>query len=350
MEVDVVTTDCDGSRDLPVPIGTWTDMEGFRVRYCHRWPRVDYALSLPLASLLWQTVAHYDLVHVTSAFSFPAAMAAWACRGRRVPFVVSPRGSLRHAAAAQKRWKKAPYWSAIERPNLSRAAALHATSMEEARELEAHQLGVPVVVVPNGVTLSPAPEVTRHAERVLFLGRLHPVKAIDRLLAAMGLLEVERPGLELVLAGPDEVSEERRLRQLLAELSPRPRVRFLGPVHGEAKSQLLASAAVLVLPSHTENFGLVVVEALACGTPVVASRHTPWSVLEGSGAGRWVENTPAELAGAIRSVVDRGSDPAIRIAARTLAATYEWSGLGPRMAKMYEMVLTNRLKAGIQEA
>lgn len=350
VEVDVVTTNCDGPVDLPAETDHWSQIEGLRVWYFRRWPRIDFAPSAPLAAFLWREVQNYELVHINAAFSLPSAMAAWACRIRGVPYLVTPRGSLRKPALALKRWKKAPYWLLVEKANLTRAAAIHATSQMEGNDIEELGLDAPVFVVPNGVTLRPPQGGRRHPERVLFLGRLHPVKAVDRLLQAMSILGRSQSKLELLVAGPDDSGEKARLVRLLSGLEPRPAVTFLGPVGEEEKTRLLATAGALVLPSHTENFGLVVVEALAQGTPVVASRNTPWAELEASGAGRWVENDPGSLAEAIRSVLATCMEPRIGCAARELATKYAWTEVGRRMAAVYGTILHGPPYSEINEA
>lgn len=338
-DLHVATTDADGPGTLDVPRDREVEVEGVPVRYFARDGAYGYTFSSALARSLYRSVAAFDIVHVTAAFNFPSTAACIAARHARVPYVVSPRGSCLPYALAQKRHKKAPYWWLFERHNLSGARALHATSELEADALRALFPRKDIWLVPNGIDLpSEVPSVQRQSGRVLFLGRVHPDKAIDRLLRAASLSTARISNLEVVVAGPDDVGEWARLEALLAELEPRPVVRYVGAVHGRAKSELLASASVLVLPSHgTENFGQVVLEALAHGTPVIASKHTPWSVLEESGAGRWVSNEPSALAEALVSMLggpERAQ--AMSHAALELARRYTWKGLASDMLARYE--------------
>ena len=104
----------------------------------------------------------------------------------------------------------------------------------------------------------------------------------------------------LIVAGPDvDKAYTTRLLTLVRALALSTKVQFIGPVAGERKEQLYAKARLVVLPSHAENFGNVVIESLAQGTPVVASTNTPWQVLETEGAGNWVSNSPESLRKAI---------------------------------------------------
>ncbi len=338
VDLEVMTTDADGPHALDVPIGRVVDVEGVKVRYYRCWPRNSMVFSAPLVAALHAEMPRFDIAHVTGAFVIPSTAACRAARSANRPYVVSPRGSCRTWALRQKRWKKLPYWHLVERSNLERAAAIHVTSEVEKLELEELLPGARSFLVPNGVVLPEVvPDVVRAPRRVVFLGRLHPVKALDRLLEALSRLDLMLPGVEAVFAGPDDVGEWHRLSKQLARLQPRPNIRFVGPVSGRPKSELLASAAVLVLPSHSENFGQVVVEALAHGTPVIASRQTPWGVLEDRGAGLWVPNDAASLASAMYRVL---SDPdqarAMGAAGLRLAGEYAWPRVARTMADMYE--------------
>ncbi|MFN7134292.1 MAG: glycosyltransferase, partial [Myxococcales bacterium] len=241
---------------------------------------------------------------------------------------------------AQKRWKKRPYWTLVERPRLANAAALHATSEMERTDLERLVPGVPVVVVPNGVDLPPAVQVPRDPRQVVFLGRLHPKKGLDILVTALARVARTFPDVHAVVAGPDDAAEWPRIERLLEGMSPRPRVRYVGEVKGEHKFRLLAQSAVFALPSHAENFGQAVVEAMSVGTPVLVSRNTPWSSVEARGAGAWLENTPEAFAeGLCRVLADPAGAAVMGTQASALAREFSWSSVGEAMAAAYASVL-----------
>ena len=337
VELEVATTDADGTDDLPVVTARPVDVEGVKVTYFRRRPRFDFAISAGLLRQLVASTRLYDLVHVTSSFSFPSAAAAVAARPAGVPYVVSPRGSCRGWALAHKRWKKAPYWHLVERRNLGGAAALHATSEQERDELLSLLPHSDVFTLPNGVVVPVRPpEVERRPRRILFLGRLHPVKGFDVLVPALAKVTAAVPDVETIVAGPDDVGEWARIQALVSRTQPRPRIQYVGRVEGDAKYALLASAGVLVLPSHSENFGQVVVEALSCATPVVASRNTPWKVVADVGAGAWVENSPDEIAAAlVRVLTDAPSAQAMGRAGLELASKFSWPSIASQMAERY---------------
>jgi glycosyltransferase involved in cell wall biosynthesis len=340
VEVDVATTDVDGEGRLDVPTDRWTDDEGIRVRYFGRLGRSSYCPSPAMWRFLDRNAGGYDLVHVTGTFSFPALAAERAALRARRPYIVSPRGNLQAWSLAQKRWKKVPYWWLVERPHLARAASIHATAELEAEAVRAVLPGQRVAVVPNGMEHVVVPPAERRDKQVVFLGRLHPKKGLDILVDALALVAARFPGLETVVAGPDDVGEWARIERRLEGLRPRPRVRWIGAVHGEDKYRLLAESTVFVLPSHSENFGQAVVEALACGTPVIVSRNCPWRSLEEEGAGYWVENRPDEIARRLEILLDdRDLRARMGAAGRRLAERYSWPGIGRAMVSHYREVL-----------
>lgn len=346
LDIRVATTDADGSGDLPVSTTTWSEVDGVPVRYFPRRPRTRYGVSFEMARWLKAEVRSFDLVHVTSLFSFPS-LAANRMAGRAgVPCVVSPRGSLLAGALRTKSLKKVLYWSAFERWNLRRAAAIHATSEEEARAILRAIRGARVEVIPNGVRMPQrAPVVERCGHRVVFLGRIHPIKGFDLLVPAAARLTGLVPEAELVVAGPDEDGYRREVELMIERSRPRPRVKWVGPVSEGARDELLAGAAIAVLPSRSENFGQVVVEALAVGTPVVAAQTTPWAVLERTGAGRWLPRDPETWATVLASLLhDAEMRSRMGVAGIELARTFRWEVIAERMRSVYRSILDGRTR------
>ena len=340
VDVTIMTTNARGDDDADLPLDQDIDVSGLCVRYHRRFPRARYMPSVGLVRSLRREVDRYDLVHATGLFTFPSLAAARIARSEGVRYVITPSGMGRPWALSHRSWKKRPYWWAVEARNLREAAALHATSDMEADDLSVMFPSTRVFVVPNAVAAPTSRAVQRKPGRVLFLGRLHPIKGLDLLVDAMHLVTRRLPHAELVLAGPDETGLWPELVRRMSTLSPRPRATYLGAVTGSAKSGLLASGSVLALTSHSESFGMVVAEALAHGTPVVTSHGCPWQRLEGAGAGHWVEGHPETVADAIVDVLtqpDGGS--AMQRASRALATVFTSSVVGEQMARQYGEIL-----------
>jgi len=340
IDLEVVTTDADGPNDLPIELAKPLEQRGVRVRYFSRFPRTRYTISMPLAAHLRRAIKHVDIVHVTALFSFSSEIAEIMASLAGVPYITSPQGTLLPWAFHSKSWKKWPYFHFIAKPCLERAALIHATSDAEADAIKRLAPKTQTFVVPNGVDLPERlPAVPRRRDRIVFLGRIHPVKGFDVLIPALSQIATLMPDVETVIAGPDEEGEWARVAARIERASPRPRVRYLGPVYGQEKLELLTSATVLVLPSHSENFGIVVAEALACGTPVVVSKNCPWKIVEERGAGAWVENTPEQITRALLAIL-RDEPLARRMSEHgpVIASSFAWEHVARQMIAHYEMI------------
>lgn len=305
--VRVLTTDANGGDRLAESGKGVSYSERLEVEYVPRTFKPDVSLGL-----LWKlpaAVRWADVVHITAVYSFSTIPAlAWgAWYGK--PVFWSPRGALQEWEGSPRRGLKS-LWDAICRMVAGKKTTIIAASEREAQAAQQRFPRMPVRVVGNGVVI---PEKVSHIEsgvlRILFLGRLHPIKGIENLLEACALLRAGGQKVSVRLAGPAEKGYRGSLEELVRRLELRKEVEFVGAVEEAGKDELFANADVLVLPSFSENFGLVVAEALAHGVPVIASQHTPWSGVEEKKCGRWVPNDGKNLAAALTDIskADRGA-------------------------------------------
>ena len=258
----------------------------------------------------------------------------------RVPRIVSPRGMLSEWSLAHRGWKKRIAWRAYQRRDLESAAALHATSELEVDEIRSAGLRGPIAIVPNGVDLPPLAEPRRveqdRARSFLFLSRIHPKKGLESLIEAWA--RVRPAGWELVIAGPDERGHRAAIEKRANALGPDAAIRFRGPVSDTEKWELYRSADVFVLPTASENFGVVVAEALASGVPVITTRAAPWSALTERRCGWWTELGAEPLAAALREAVQTGDDERRAMGARgrrLVEERFGWPAIARRMLAVY---------------
>jgi glycosyltransferase involved in cell wall biosynthesis len=178
--------------------------------------------------------------------------------------------------------------------------------------------------------------------RLLFLGRLDPIKGIEALLEACKIVsESQEFRWSLTIAGKGADLYVAGLRRQVAALGLNNRVHMVGEVVGEAKKRLFENSDVVVVPSYTESFGLVVAEALAHGVPVISSKYTPWSALEEKGCGLWVENDPRALADAIRRI---GTLPRLEMGERGrewMRVDFSWQTATQKMLDLYASLLSS---------
>ena len=352
-EVEVYTTSIDGPRDSAVPHDAPVVLDGVTVRYFASpgLRRLSYAPALSRA--LRGAMARFDVAHLHSVFLWPTWRAARIAQAAKVPYVISPRGMLvKRLIASRNRLIKSAWIALIERANLERAAAIHATSDVERRELEQFGWNLPrTIVVPNAVDEvdesarnGPAsPDIAalgREQPLVLFFGRLARVKGLDRLLRAFACTE---RGI-LAIVGTDYENLTNELGELAGSLNIRHRVRLVTRlVSGADKEHVFAAARVLVLPSYSESFGNTVVEALQRGIPTIVTPEVGAAeAVTRSGGGLVADGAAAPLGAAIAALVD---DPA-RAAAMGEAGRdyvqrhYGWQSVAGQMEAMYQELRT----------
>jgi glycosyltransferase involved in cell wall biosynthesis len=314
--------------------------------------RAPYRLvySPELGKALRRETEAYDVVHVHSLFLYPQFAAARAAHRRGVPYVFSLHGALDPWLRRRGRVQKAVADVVWQRRALERAAALHLTVEDEARLVADVAPRVPRKIVPIGIRWDEYQELPSgasfRAERlgghegpvVLNVGRISIKKGLDILIRSFA--RIGRDDVLLVIAGPDDEGLQSSLEALAAAEDVGDRVIFTGLIQGDEKLAALAAADVWALSSHTENFGVAVMEALAAGLPTAISPGVNLAPeVDEAGAGVVAPLDVDAFAEAIDSLL---GDPARREQlgerARAFARRYDWEALAPRMAEMYESV------------
>lgn len=349
-EVHVFTTNVDGPGVSAVPLEVPVDLDGVRVWYFPV-PALQRVYWSPrLGAGLRRDVATFDVVHTHSVFLWPTWVAARMSVRNCVPYVLSPRGMLVPDLVRRKSpWAKRAWIRLIESRNVENAAAIHVTSQIEAEELARFGFRMPAVrIVPNGVD-APADgdgavaasarfaEMAAGAPYLLFIGRINWKKGLDRLIEALALI----PRIRLIIAGNDDEGHRVRLDAIAERVGVSGRIVFAGPVYGADKLLLLRGAVALVLPSYSENFGNVVLEAMAAGRPVVTTPAVGAStIVRDCDAGVVVEGSPQILGAGIRALL---ADPEAAAAMgrrgkEAVTRHYSWDAVAKCMVSLYESV------------
>jgi glycosyltransferase involved in cell wall biosynthesis len=275
------------------------------------------------------------------------ALSARAFRSN-TPMVISTRGMLEPWALAHKRFKKSVAWYLYQKRNLNWADVLHVTSASEEASVKRLGLFPRIRRIPNGIDL-PEESVGGNAtdpRRVVFLGRLHPVKGLPMLLDAWAMLKVK--GWELVVAGPDEDNFKAALEAQVATLGLGATVRFPGLVSGAAKEELLRSASLFVLPSHSESFGMVVAEACSYGIPVVATTGVPWPELEQHRCGWRSSPDASSLADTLRKAMAVPPSQLCEMGKRgrqLVAIDFSWAAIARQFQDLYAELAASRIQS-----
>lgn len=230
-----------------------------------------------------------DLVHVNACWMpLNALTILWAKR-RSYKVVLTPHGMLEPWIMQRHYWsRKLPALLLYQRRAVKMADILHATAESERQNLMKLGLNRRIFVVPNGIDVANIKMKSswRRNNNILFLSRIHPKKGINFLLEAFSKIDSK---YQLTIAGEGDKNYVNELKQLAQRLNISERVAFVGGIYGDEKWKLLRQADVFVLPTHSENFGIVVAEALASGTPVITTKGTPWQELASHHCGWWTE-------------------------------------------------------------
>jgi glycosyltransferase involved in cell wall biosynthesis len=259
----------------------------------------------------------------------------------RKQIVFSPRGMLQRWPGTRHQELKF-IWESLCRVVSPRRLTLHLTSDTEAAESLLRMPKAEAVVIPNGIDI---PHEVRHVDRphelrFVFLGRIDPKKGIENLLYAYNAVaEGLSKRSSLTIAGDGEALYKTAIEKLVNELPVRDRVQMVGSVVGEQKRALFENADVVVVPSFTENFGLVVAEALAHGVPVIASTGTPWRGLKEKNCGLWVDNTPVQLASAMKEISEMPLMHMGRRGREWMIAEFSWDPIANRMLDLYRRII-----------
>ena len=361
------------------------------IRFPLSWPRAAYFSWQMLQGLRAFCVAA-DVVHVHGAWTFPVWWGGMCARWGGRPLVRSTRGSfqanaLKHSALRKKIFG---YW---ERYSLKCSSRIHVTSTDEQHNVfnyiyknsEWMQEKAKITIIPNGVETvalkhsgiennKKAVKPTESIRHVLYLGRMHPLKGLDWLVDAWTHVVPDHPRWHLLLVGADEMGMHAKLAKKIEQLWSRLEkdmciqtiidtqvckkieqkevtresklsrcgIFFSKPIFGREKVQLLHDVDIVVLPSRSENFGIVVAEALAAGVPVIATKGTPWEELVAERCGWWVDEGIKPLVDALCEAMNLADEERHEMGEngrRLMGRKYNWETVSNQMIELYETVL-----------
>ncbi len=284
-----------------------------------------------------------QIIHSHGLWMMPNMYPASAARRANIPHVLAPRGTLDPAALVYSRWVKKAAWHLRQKAVVKAADVLHATSEIEATHIRAAGLRQPIILSPNGIDVPGGLRPPREARRILlYLGRLHEKKGLDMLLAAWAALEPVFPDWDLRIVGTGAKTFEAGVRRDIA-LRRLERVRLTGPAYSADKLRAYRAADLFVLPTRGENFGMVVAEALAAGTPVVTTTGAPWEGLVSRKAGWWCAPETGAIEAALTEAMATAphvlEDMGVRGRA-WMQESFGWEGIGARLCDCYRWLLS----------
>jgi len=256
------------------------------------------ALSFfPLIEFFKTHLKDYEICYIHGLWLFPQLVAAHYARKFKIPYIVAVHGMLSPWALGNKRIKKQIYWILFEKRNLRQAKAIHALNHNEKRSiLEKVGSKIDIIVIPNGLSVN-STNTLKIRERecnktILSLCRLNKSKGLDMLISAFANLTGRYPGWNLIIAGPDEGNYKRILVEITKRNKIENKVQFVGKVSGKRKEELFLSSDLFVLPSYSEGFSVVLLEAMQYSLPLLFTTKCNFPEAAETGAG--IEVTPTK--------------------------------------------------------
>jgi glycosyltransferase involved in cell wall biosynthesis len=354
ININVSTTNTNMHNKLDVETNKDIRFEdNFYVKYYDE-TKVD-KFSLQLYLNVWKDIKKSDIAHIQAIFNTPIPISLFYAKLFKKPILLSPRGSLGEWCIGNGSKFKTMWLNYLLKP-LVKNITWHATAQQEKDEILSIYPNAKVEIIPNGIeydkfqisnTLSKREYSKKFINQdiepnkiVVSMGRLQKKKGFDILIDSFYETLKSFPNSILLIAGGNE-GEEKNLKNQIKSLNLENSVFLIGAIEGQDKIDFLANADLFCLPSHNENFGNVYVESLATGTPIVASKMTPWSEVKAYDCGKWVDNTIKETSKAMNEVLEKDRET-MKINSRKLAFNYDWKTIANNFKNLYERILEKK--------
>ena len=344
MEAGVLYPGVKGHREYPrLPFPTWGPS----------------AIRFSPSALQWivtSEASQFDVLHQHSIWSaFSLITMRWRKRFGG-PTVIAPQGTLSRVALALSRRKKQVALRLFEEANLREATAIQVTSAFEAEAVRRLGFHNPIAIIPNGVDdawVSEQADAVRFRQYagiapdkhiLLFLSRLHSIKGLDLFIKCVARARPKLFKWHFVIAGPFASFEySKRMYGLIAELGLENMTTFIGELGGQHRRDAFHAADLFVLPSRSDNFGIVVAEALGAGTPVLTTTGAPvWNGLEAEGCGWYVERRISDMTAALVDAVSMAPEERRQMGdrgRRLISQQFLWSRIAHMTAILYAWLL-----------
>lgn len=301
-------------------------------------------------------LGNYDIIHGQNLWDPLYCKMAKIARKHNIPYMMTPRGCLEPWAyqgqGFAKNLKKKIAMLLYQKRDLQKAACILATAPMEADNIRDLGIKSPIAIIPNGIdvseykcrTIESKPSVKK---QVLFLSRIHQKKGIEFLINAWVLLKEKYPDWNVVIAGNGEESYINQLNTIISDNGLDDCITIVPPVFGETKHRLYCESSLFVLPTYSENFGMVIAEAMSCGVPCITTNGTPWQELNENNLGWCIDLSQENLLHAISAAIDLGQDVLFDMGQRCsqhIYNTYQFTEVALKNKYVYEWIVNNRKK------
>lgn len=281
---------------------------------------------------------NFDIIQMQSMWAKSYHQVAQIARKHNIPYLITPRGMLEPWSLSQKKWKKKLALMLYQMKDLQKAACIFTTAEMEAQHVRELGVKVPISIIPNGIETDGyacRTSMDGVKNQILFLSRVHVKKGIELLIEAFARLHKDFSEWSVVIVGNGEANYIESIKQKVLSLKMEACIKILPPVFGNAKTKLYQESSLFCLPSYSENFGMVIAEAMSCGVPAITTNGTPWQLLNGEcttmGASLDMLGNDKRTGWCIELSVENLEKTLREAMSMNLAALYEMGQRGSRM-------------------
>jgi glycosyltransferase involved in cell wall biosynthesis len=283
--------------------------------------------------------------HIHNLWNFVTLATFMVARFKKVPYAISVRGALYPWSLSQGRMRKKIMWVLFQKKMFKMARWIHVTSKEEAECVKKLGINTQMVILPNGVDFSEDRAIRsseRDGQNILFLSRIHPKKGLDYLVKSFLSLRGSFPKWSLDIVGP--IEEKTYYQSLIEDIEQHgasDQVRFLGESRGDERWKYFSEASFFCLPSQTENFGIVIAEALQASCPVLTTTNTPWQALEEFNCGWWVPLDEQVLTSTLERAMLNSPEELVAMGnrGREHIQSFKWPDIAKRFSPYYQLAM-----------
>ena len=289
----------------------------------------------------------FELIQIQSVWEMPYHKVILEARKQNIPYIVTPRGMLEPWSLSQKKWKKKLAWWLYQRNDVQKSACVFTTAKMEAEHVSNLGITTCKAVIPNGIETDAYPcktSVEGVKKQVLFLSRVHVKKGIELLFEAWKRLHSDYVDWQLLVIGNGEAEYIHSLENRVESLGLKDCIKILPPVFGEAKIKVYQESALFCLPSFSENFGMVIAEAMSCGTPVITTTNCPWEILNETNTGWCVDLSVENLERALREAMGMDANALYDMgqrASKFIFDNFDYRSVTRKTLRLYEWLLNS---------
>jgi len=300
------------------------------------------------------------ILHTQSLWNYPPYCAFQISKEYKVPLIMSIRGNLYDWNLNKSKWKKDLSLKLFQMKMFKEASCLHATEINELKAIRKLGIKTPVALISNAIEIEEFENLSTKEEAkknlnldkdkryILFMSRIYSKKGLEYLVNSFIHIEHNFPEWEILIAGPiyDKPYFE-KINQNIKKSKINNKVHYFGMVNGKKRLDLFASSDLFILPAHTENFGMVIGEAMACGLPVITTKGTPWEILNKKNAGWWIELEDESITNALEEAMLKTKVQLNKMGLngyKIIKEDFTWNRVASQMKELYSWLLNKRKK------